>query len=272
MLVKFWGVRGALPTPDPWNAGVGGNTPCLQVELDSGETLIFDAGSGARQLGATLLSAAEGRPLNLHLFLTHFHWDHIQGLPFFAPLYSPDHSITIYAASAPERTSKILEAQMAPPYYPIRLSTLPAARRFVCVAGRELHFGTTRVTNFPLHHPQGSVGYRLDCRRRSFVFATDHEHGDPECDASLVRAAVGADVLVCDAQYTPEEYEQHRGWGHTHWLHATEVARRAGVGRLILFHHHPTHDDVALERILAEARCEFPATDLAVEGETVELS
>lgn len=271
MLVKFWGVRGALPTPDPCNAGVGGNTACLQVELDSGQTLIFDAGSGLRPLGMELQREAEGRPRQSHLLLTHFHWDHIQGLPFFAPLYSPENAVSIYSAAAPERTSKILEVQMAPPYYPIRLSTLPAERRFVCIAGRELYFGDTRITNFPLFHPQGSTGYRVDCGTRSFVFATDHEHGNPDCDAALVKAAVGTDVLVCDAQYTPEEYEQHKGWGHTHWLHATDIARRAGVGRLILFHHHPGHDDLALERILDQARGEFPATDLAVEGETFEL-
>jgi phosphoribosyl 1,2-cyclic phosphodiesterase len=269
--LRFWGVRGSIPTPTPDNAGYGGNTACLEVRLPSGEILIIDGGTGARQLGHALMKEAAGKSLSLHFFLTHFHWDHIQGIPFFQPLYARENEVTFYSMKAPAVTAETLEGQMSIPYFPVDFKFLPAQRRFVEIPGREFHFGDTRVTSFPLHHPQGCFGYRLDHQGHSLVFASDLEHGDPEMDRSLPRAAEGADVLIYDAQFTPEEYEARRGWGHSTWLEGTRLARQVGAKRLILFHHDPAHDDTALRAILKCAQQEFPNTSLATEGELVQF-
>lgn len=264
---KFWGVRGSIPTPLADTTGFGGNTPCLEIRLPSGEILIIDGGTGARQLGARLMQQASGESLSLHFFLTHFHWDHIQGIPFFQPLYSKENTVTFYAMTPPAVTAETLVGQMSIPYFPVDFKFLPAKRNFVETPGREFHFGDTRITSFPLHHPQGCRGYRLEQGGSTLVFASDLEHGDPEYDRILLEAAEGADVLVFDAQFTPEEYERRRGWGHSTWVEATRVAKQAGVKRLILFHHDPAHDDDIMRKILCEARQAFPETSIATEGE-----
>jgi phosphoribosyl 1,2-cyclic phosphodiesterase len=267
--LRFWGVRGSIPTPHPDNTGYGGNTACLEIRLPSGEILIVDGGTGVRPLGQSLMKEAAGKSLSLHMFLTHFHWDHIQGIPFFQPLYAPENEVTFYAMATPAVTAETLEGQMSIPYFPVDFKFLPARRRFVEVPGRTFDFGDTRVSNFPLHHPQGCFGYRLDHQGRSLIFASDLEHGDPEMDRLLLKAAEGADVLIYDAQFTPEEYEARRGWGHSTWLQGTRLARQVGARQLILFHHDPAHSDETLREILTCARHEFPNTSLATEGEIV---
>ena len=268
LTVKFWGVRGSIPTPCAQNMGVGGNTSCLEVRLPGGEVLIVDGGTGARQLGISLAAEATVKPVNLHLFLTHFHWDHIQGLPFFHPLYSKENSVTFYSMKTPEETRETLEGQMYVPYFPVDFRFLPARRNFVDVSGQTFRFGEVEVKNFPLHHPQGCHGYSFLYRGRKLVFASDLEHGDEVLDNILLETAKDADILIFDAQFTVEEYEKRRGWGHSTWLQATEVAKKAGAKKLLLFHHDPSHTDAELKSILSQARERFAETYLAVEGET----
>jgi phosphoribosyl 1,2-cyclic phosphodiesterase len=268
MYVKFWGVRGSIPTPTSQNMGSGGNTSCLEVRLPGGEVIIVDGGTGVRPLGAALSAAAGGKVTDLHLFLTHFHWDHIQGLPFFQPLYSKDNSVTFYSMKSPEETREILEGQMNVPYFPVDFRFLPAKRHFVDINGKTFHFGDTEVNNFALNHPQGCHGYSFTHHGRKLVFASDLEHGVPEFDAILLEAAADADVLIFDAQFTPEEYEKRHGWGHSTWLQATEVAKQTRAKKLVLFHHDPGHGDDVMQIILAHAREHFPETYLAVEGES----
>jgi phosphoribosyl 1,2-cyclic phosphodiesterase len=271
MYVKFWGVRGSIPTPTSQNMGSGGNTSCLEVRLPGGEVIIVDGGTGVRPLGAALSAAAGGKVTDLHLFLTHFHWDHIQGLPFFQPLYSKDNSVTFYSMKTPEETREILEGQMNVPYFPVDFRFLPAKRHFVDITGKVFHFGDTEVNNFALNHPQGCHGYSFTHHGRKLVFASDLEHGVPEFDAILLEAAADADVLIFDAQFTPEEYEKRHGWGHSTWLQATEVAKQTRAKKLVLFHHDPGHGDEVMQIILAHAREYFPETYLAVEGESFYL-
>jgi phosphoribosyl 1,2-cyclic phosphodiesterase len=268
MVVKFWGVRGSIPTPTSPNMGIGGNTSCLEVRLPSGQVIIVDGGTGVRALGSALALEAAGSPSDLHLFLTHFHWDHIQGLPFFQPLYSAENSVTFYSMDAPEQTREILEGQMNVPYFPVDFRFLPAKRSFICVAGKTFNFGETEVNSFPLNHPQGCHGYSFTHSGRKLVFASDLEHGDPDFDRTLLAAAQDADILIFDAQFTPEEYTKRRGWGHSTWLQATEVARQTRAKKLILFHHDPMHTDSYMESILLDARRQFPETYLAIEGES----
>jgi len=241
MSLQFRGVRGSLPAPAPGNLRYGGNTTCLEVRLADGQILLIDAGTGLRSLGSELSST---EPLSLSLLFTHFHWDHIQGIPFFTPLYDKRNHLDIYTHRPVAEVREILEGQMSAPLFPVPI----------------------RVTPFPMNHPQGASGYRLDCAAHSIVHACDHEPGVREIDDHIARVAEGADVLICDAQYTPEEYEKRRGWGHGTWKDAVTMARRAGVKQLVLTHHDPDHDDAFVDDILARAREEFPATLAASEG------
>ncbi len=266
---KFWGVRGSTPTPTAGNLGVGGNTSCLELSLPGGEIVILDAGSGIRMLGNAL--SASGDALHVHLILSHFHWDHLQGLPFFQPLFSPRNSIHFHASARPECLRDLLERQMTYPYFPVSFASLPSRRTFHELHETGLRLGNVQIHSFPLYHPQGSHGFTFCFAGRKMVFATDAEHGEPVSDRGLLKEAAGADVLILDSQFTPEEYPGLRGRGHSTWLDATEVARRAGAKKLYLFHHDPSHDDEQLRSILAKARTRFPETYLAIEGESFEV-
>ena len=272
MRVRFWGVRGSIPTPQAENLGVGGNTACVEVRLPDGSCCVFDAGTGARRFGAHLLQEAEGAALDLHLFLSHFHWDHIQGLPFFAPLYDPTSRLTIHASDHDGPPADLIAEQMQEPFFPVAFADLPAETRIEPIHGIEpVHLGTMTVRPFPVHHTQFVLGYRLESPNASMVYCTDYEHGDDTLDALLVETAAGADLLICDAQYTPEEYATRQGWGHTTWEWAARLAREAEVRHLALFHHDPAHDDEALAQILEAAQSIFPHTVLATEGVAVDL-
>ena len=272
LTVRFWGVRGSVPTPEPGHLGVGGNTSCVEVRAADGTTLVLDAGTGARALGYTLAAQAAGNPGQLHVAFSHFHWDHLQGLPFFAPLYIPGQAVRFYAATDDDHLSRLLRGQMCYPYFPVPFAELAAATETVRVRdGEPFEVGPMTVQPFPVNHPQGAHGYRIEAGGASVVYATDYEHGSAAHDAGLRAVAHGADLLISDAQYTPDEYALREGWGHTTWEQATALAAEAEVGRLLLFHHDPAHDDEALGRICSRARERFAATDLATEGLTVEL-
>ena len=276
MRVRFWGVRGSIPTPGAGNAGVGGNTACVSVALPDGTTCVFDLGTGARALGAHLLEAgAPGEapaPLDLHVFLSHFHWDHIQGMPFFAPLYGAGHRVTFYASEQEGGVSDLLEAQMQAPFFPVGFDMLAADRAYVALHQHEaVEVGALRVLPFAVHHTQHVLGFRLEAHGASFVYCTDYEHGQAEHDAVLREAIRGVDLFVCDAQYTPEEYATRKGWGHSTWVDATRLAAEAGVGTLALFHHDPAHDDAFMADLLGAARAAFPGTVLAREGLVLDL-
>jgi phosphoribosyl 1,2-cyclic phosphodiesterase len=271
MRVRFWGVRGSTPTPQIDNLGYGGNTPCLEVRLPGGEVFVFDAGTGARNLGTALMEENRGEEIRVSIFLTHFHWDHIQGIPFFAPLYEPNNHLQFISHASTGPLKEILGGQMAKPYFPVNFETATEHREFVQLDGKEWREGALRVQPFPLNHPQGAAGYRIEANGAVAVYATDHEHGVAAIDNGLREIAQGADLLIYDSQYTPAEYEKHRGWGHSTWKEAAGVARDGRVKQLVLFHHDPSHNDETMSRIAAEARCDFEATAAAREGMVVAL-
>ena len=265
--IKFWGVRGSTPTPQIENLKFGGNTPCLEVRNGANECVIFDAGSGIRALGQTLMQEAAGAPINAKIFLTHFHWDHIQGIPFFAPLYGPANHISFLSGSTGRPLQETLEGQMAKPYFPIDFGQVAAKRDFQQIeTGAAIKVGGLTVRPFPLNHPQGASGYRIECNGVVIVYATDFEHGVGESDAILYEYAQNANILICDAQYTPAEYETHRGWGHSTWQNAVLLARESRAEHLMLFHHDPSHDDQTMMQISQNARMQFENTTGAWEG------
>ena len=265
--LKFWGVRGSVPVPKQGYLRCGGNTTCIEIRYRD-TLIIIDAGTGIRLLGATLQAEdADG----IHILMTHFHWDHIQGLPFFAPLYSPHAKISFYSSRPVQELRAALRGEMSPPYFPVGFDALPARIDLVEFAGTSLQLSGVAIHPFPLNHPQGAVGYRIEAAGKVITHACDSEHGNPQLDTVLRKYSQNSDLLIYDAQYTPEEYEAKKGWGHSTWLEATRVARTCEVGRLMLFHHDPEHDDTTMEGIVTQARQHFNNTDIAREQEEIFL-
>jgi phosphoribosyl 1,2-cyclic phosphodiesterase len=269
--LRFWGVRGSIPVPGEGACGFGGNTPCVEVSSPGQrETLVFDAGSGIRVLG-THLPERESASRDVHILFTHFHWDHVQGLPFFRPLFLPDWNLRFHAVCEPGTLARTLEAQMLPPYFPTRLEDAPGDRSFSEIGKRGLALGPLDIQAFRLRHPQECSGFRVASRGAVVVYATDFEWGDPEHDRILIEHCAGADVLIADAQNTPDEQAQRQGWGHSTWAQAVALAERADVRELVLFHHDPGRSDSALAEIVEHARKRFPATRAAREGEVIDV-
>ena len=261
--LKFWGVRGSIPTPQAENLRYGGNTTCLEIRAPGEQPLVIDAGSGARQLGVQLVN----EPAATVLF-THFHWDHIQGLPFFAPLFRKETRVTLASTHSQEDLRAVFDGLLRFPFHPIDFDYFSAATELHQLKWPWLHAGF-KIHPFELHHPQGATGYRLERQGAVLVHASDHEHGNAAADELLLEHARGADVLVYDAQYTPQEYETQSGRGHSTWLEGVKLAAKASVKHLVLFHHDPARTDEQLDAILEQAQREFPLTSVAREGATI---
>lgn len=274
----FWGVRGSTPTleRDTWR--YGGNTPCLELTAPDGTRFILDCGTGLRMLGNHWLKSRGDSGIDAQVLVTHYHWDHIQGIPFFHPFFDARNRFHFYsfqsAALGPHSLRQVLEAQLAQPYFPVDVSMISAEREFHEIAGGQ-HWETagTRISTAWLNHPQGCLGYRLDTYAGSVVYATDNEPGNAAFDAGLRQLAAGADVLVYDAQYSPEQLASNRkGWGHSSWLEGVKLARETKARNLVLFHHDPDSDDQKVDGFLSAARQQFPATWAATEGMSVTLT
>ncbi len=273
-LVRFWGVRGSIPVPGPSTAEMGGNTTCVEVRAGS-EIIIFDAGTGLRELGCELMAEL---PVSAKMFFTHVHWDHIQGFPFFGPAFINGNRFDLYGAQKVTHSlSEILTGQMEFPNFPVSLEAMGSRMHFHDIdEGEHVAVGGATVSNTFLNHPGGIIAYRVDYQGQSVVFATDTEHYS--ClDQKLVTLARGADVLIYDAMYTPDEYSgqggmmPRTGWGHSTWEEGVKVARAAGVRSLVLTHHDPDHDDAFVREIEATAREAFPRTQVAYEGLVLDL-
>ncbi len=275
--VGFWGVRGSTPTVDRANSRFGGNTPCLEVVAPDGTRFILDCGTGLRMLGNRRTRTHAHKGIDAHIFLTHYHWDHIQGIPFFAPLYAPQHRFQFYSSRSKHLDNgslrQVLESHMAKPYFPVDLSQMPAARDFIEVEGGDsFEINGTKITARWLNHPQGCLGFRLENSAGIIVYATDNEPGVPALDASLRELTAGADIFINDAQYSPEQLAGSRkGWGHSSWLEGVKIAQEVGAKHLVLFHHDPDSSDKVVDGLLREARQKFPNVWAAAEGMVMTL-
>ena len=257
MKVRFWGTRGSIPTPDRDRMKYGGNTSCVQVTVDNNDTdaIILDAGTGIRQLGIDLMNRFE--TMKVYLFLTHFHWDHIQGIPFFAPLYSEKFECTFVGCDRKDgNVEKKLKDSVCPPYFPVGFDVFKAKVNYIDICEGDLSIGGATVCVKTIHHPGGAITFKIMADDTIFVFMTDNEldlSGErKDFYDRLVAFCKGADVLVHDAQYTPDEYASKRGWGHSSYVDAVHFALDGGVKRLVLFHHDPEHNDEKIDDIVED--------------------
>ena len=275
--LSFWGVRGSTPTVDPGTWRYGGNTPCLELLTPDGIQIILDCGTGLRVLGSRCAAPNGSKAQETHILVTHYHWDHIQGIPFFAPLYAENNHFHFYSFRSKflgrESLKQVFETQMALPYFPVNMSAMNAKRKFQEVAGGDsFHIGENKVTARWLNHPQGCLGYRIETSAGTVVYATDNEPGDAKLDKSLRELATGADIFINDAQFTPEQLATtKKGWGHSSWKEGVQIAREANASTLVLFHHDPDSSDRVVDNILREAREEFDSVFAASEGMVVAL-
>ncbi|HUI55498.1 MAG TPA: MBL fold metallo-hydrolase [Bryobacteraceae bacterium] len=272
MLVRFWGVRGSTPTPQAENLRYGGNTSCVEVRVN-GHIYVFDCGTGFRNLGKHLQREFADRPIYAHVFLSHFHWDHIQGIPFFTPLYEKrDSFFYFHSSNRSHGLQHALEDQMSEPYFPVDMGEMAAKRHFYDIEEDRIAFDDCVIQSRWLNHPQGCLGFRLETDDKVLVYATDNEPGAPQFDKNVRQLAEGADVLIYDAQYLPEEYEaKKRGWGHSHWREAVNIVMESGAKELVLFHHDPDHDDACIDSIVQVARDHYPKVRAAAEGMEIQL-
>ncbi|MDT7522450.1 MBL fold metallo-hydrolase [Rhodoferax sp. TBRC 17198] len=295
MKVRFWGVRGSIASPGPHTVRYGGNTTCIEIRTDNNELIILDAGTGIFPLSQTLLAEM---PITANVLITHSHWDHIQGLPFFIPNFIPGNTLRLHGGFDPvsgKGIEQVMSVQLQYSYFPVREEEMKGRIEYVTLSpGEPVQVGSATVTPCLLNHPVVDFGYRIDCNGKSVFFTGDHEPPyniyDPQDEGyaayqSLVdeknRAIVGAirgvDVLIADTSYTAEEYPAKKGWGHGTFATSIELAQQAGVQVLFCTHHEPTRSDDALESAFAKALSQRGAPQqgldirLAREGDTYEF-
>jgi len=270
--LRFWGTRGSLPSPGERTVEMGGNTSCVSLEYGR-QLMIIDAGSGLRELGLDLMKRMQSFGSKGAILLSHVHWDHVQGFPFFLPAYVPANEFVICGPkSVRYKLNETLRGQMEPPCFPVNLSELGAR-----ISIKELQPTTYRLDGITVkadinRHPRSDCfSYRVSHNGFVTTYASDTEHPD-EMDVRVLSQAKGADILIYDAQYTPEEYPSKIGWGHSTWLEGVKIAKRAKAGLLVLFHHDPTSSDEKVRKIEEAAQREFPNTVAAREGMTIRVT
>ncbi len=275
----MWGCRGSLPAPSPDTVRYGGNTSCVELNVDEDIVIVLDAGSGIRPLGRIL---AVHRPQAIHVLLTHLHLDHLQGLAFFLPFWSDDIELHIWGPSSPNYSlATRVASYVSPPLFPVHLSDVPSRPIFHDVPDEPWMIGSALVARYPVVHQGPTLGFRVTADDRTLAYIPDHEPSlgvdlrqlEPDW-ISGYRVAEGADVLLHDSQYSGEEYGSHAGWGHSSIDHAVSFARAAQVERLLMFHHDPGHTDMELESLRDEAQSLWTGRQspvLAAEGMTLRL-
>ncbi|MBL6945403.1 MAG: MBL fold metallo-hydrolase [Rhodospirillales bacterium] len=269
--VKFWGVRGSIAVPSPQHIKFGGNTSCVQV-LAGDRRFVLDAGTGIRGLGAEILR--EGVK-EINLLLTHTHWDHINGFPFFTPAYIPDNKLHIRAGHlrGSSTIQEVLSNQMDNPMFPVPLAAMQAEmimEDFDAGSAFDI-FPDVHIRTAALNHPNNATAYRIEYGGKSICYVTDTEHVPGELDQNILDLIEGSEMMIYDATYTEEEYPAKVGWGHSTWNEGVKLCREAGVKQLVLFHHEPDHDDAFMEKLEAEAKAEWAGCLAAREGSLLEV-
>ena len=281
MRIKFWGTRGSIPVPGGNTTIYGGNTTCLELTFLSGKKVIVDAGTGIRALGEELNS--ENERLDIHLLITHIHWDHVLGFPFFAPIYDPSTRIQIDGYhTCMKGLRSTFDSKMGDGFFPIKFDEIKAEVTYLDrLKQSELEIDGTVIDSVPLQHPQGGFGFRFREAEKTLVFITDNELREDAWEGrnpdGYAKFAEGAEMLIHDCQYTPEEIDKRHGWGHSDYEAVVDLAHKANVKKLVLFHHDPSRKDPEVKAIkiqcekLAKARNSTMIIDAAKEGSELEL-
>lgn len=296
MRLRFWGTRGSIAAPGPDTIHFGGNTSCIELTTEDGTRMILDCGTGARLLGNELMKSARD-PISATILFTHTHWDHIQGFPFFAPLFAEANHFKVYGPEdAHLSLSDVLAGQMKHHYFPVELDQLAARISYRDIAEGTYQFDGLRVSAQQMNHPSATLGYRIEADGVSVCYLSDHEPFAEEVwrEGALAPARIdsianagdrrhaeymtNADVVIHEAQYTPEEYPAKKNWGHSTYTYVVQLAVVAGVRRLFLTHHDPSHDDAFVARIqqraqdlaqrlgsAMEVRCAYEGCEILVE-------
>ena len=252
MHIRFWGTRGSIPTPGPSTVRYGGNTACVEVRDSTGALLVLDAGTGLRELGVALMGQNGARPFNVDMLLSHLHWDHIQGIPFFRPAYDPNSTLRIKGPKQSRSMKELLGLGMDDPFFPVDLDDIPARIDIGELAdGSDEQVGPYRVRSASIFHPAPALAYRIEADGKTLVYATDTEDPFSGKPNPVVKLAEGADTLIHDAQFVQSDFKPT--WGHSTIDSAIDVAARAKVKRLVLFHHDPYRSDDQLDHIGREA-------------------
>jgi phosphoribosyl 1,2-cyclic phosphodiesterase len=274
MKVTFYGTRGSIPVPEKEMIQIGGNTSCVLVKFDNDQIVILDSGTGIRKLGNEMISKGVEQFANIYIALSHSHLDHINGFPFFKPAYDPRRHFTISLCGKErmgDELRNIFSGQMRRDYFPVPMNDMGATFRFWEPDETKYTARSGISVKVSLHdHPIETYGYRLEEEGKVLVYITDVEHING-IDPRVVKLAENADLLIHDAQYTPEELKEKKGWGHSSWEQAVEVAEMAGAKRLALFHHDPEHTDTFLFNMESECKKRFNNAFLAIEGQTIEF-
>ena len=294
MQIKFWGVRGSIASPGPRTVRYGGNTTCIEIRTDDKQLIILDAGTGIFPLSQTLLSQM---PVTANVLITHSHWDHIQGLPFFIPNFIPGNTLRLHGPYDPvsgKGVEEMMSVQLQYSYFPVREAELKARIEYVTVMPEQsMSIGSTTITPYMLNHPVINLGYRIECQGKSVFFTGDHEPPynifSPEDDEyaeyqsfvderqrSILSAMQGVDVLIADCSYTTQEYPAKQGWGHGTYDSSIQYAQSSGARHLFCTHHEPTRSDDQLEAVFDDVRKDHPNLGnldvrLAREGDVFEF-
>ncbi|MGD1849218.1 MAG: MBL fold metallo-hydrolase [Cyanophyceae cyanobacterium] len=273
-LIRFWGVRGRVPCPGDETVRYGGNTPCIEMQVGE-QRLVFDGGTGLRVLGQSMLREM---PVEAHLFFTHAHWDHTQGFPFFVPAFVKGNRFHIYGAPSSNGTTikKRLHDQMLHPNFPVPLQVMGADLQFHDLRATEtINIGDVTVENDRLHYPGEALGYRVSWKDCCVAYVTDIKNRPGHLDEHILEIARGADVLIYDATYTCDAYEEKvdcgGGWNYAGWQEGVKIAEAAEVDKLIIFHHEPAHTDGFLDDVSRKLLQELPGGIVAMEGMVVEV-
>ena len=270
--LRFWGVRGSIPTASIEQIHVGGNTSCVELTTADGSNIVFDGGTGIRELSNNIARLHED-DYEVFIFLSHTHWDHIMGLPFFAPLHQPHARIHFFG---PRRAAESLENAVLglfqSPYFPLNSGDIKAQTTFIELDSGEREFGNGfKIKYAPHPHPNGAISYRLEANGRVITYVTDIEHPKGRLVPSVIELAQGADVLIHDSQFHKEDLPAHRSWGHSSWEECTKIAQITCVKQLFLFHFDPSYTDHDIVDMEIRARRVFPNTTAARQGLTIEI-
>ena len=270
--INFWGVRGSIPTPGKKFSKYGGNTSCVEIRVGD-ETIIFDMGSGIKNLGDKLIKR---RKKNFNIFVSHFHYDHTCGLPFFKPAYNSDFTFTINAGimTSRDKVLEVLNRQISSPSFPITLNDFKAEISFNDFKiGEDLYLNDKKIIikTINLNHPDGAVGYRVEYENKSVCYITDHEHVVNKKDSFLVNFLNNSNALIYDSTYQDEEFKNYIGWGHSTWQQGARIAKEANIENFFIFHHNPDNDDNIMEKIEINSKKIYNKCYVAKEGMKVSL-